>query len=67
MVTVKPRIMKNNGAQALTRSRPGYNLETEDGLHPIHPQVPDGLECGDSGARMTVDYLLWDCLSEGKE
>jgi hypothetical protein len=35
MVTVKPRIKKNN-----VENRPGYNLEFEDGLHSTHPRVP---------------------------
>jgi hypothetical protein len=37
MVTVKPRIKKNKKCTGTHEKRPGYNLETEDGLHPTPP------------------------------
>jgi hypothetical protein len=62
MVTVKPRIKKNNSAQALSRRdrviisrlRMGYTHRYRVDLNPSP-------ECGDCGARLTVDHLLWDC------
>jgi hypothetical protein len=53
---------------ATHENRPGYNLETEDGLHPTHSQGSGGWmdlnsppDCGDCGAGLTVDHLLWEC------
>jgi hypothetical protein len=63
MVTVKPRIKKNNGAQALTRRdqvsrlRMGFTWLTHGYQMDLNPSP----ECGDCGARLTVDHLLWDC------
>jgi hypothetical protein len=65
MVTVKPRVKKNNGAQALTRRdqvlisrlRMGYTRLT-DGYR-VDLNLPP--EYGDCGARLTVDHLQWDC------
>jgi hypothetical protein len=66
MVTVKPRIKKNNGTQALTRrdhviiSRlMGYTRLTHGYQVDLNPSLECG--CGDCGARLTVDHLLWDC------
>jgi hypothetical protein len=72
MVTVKPRIKKNNGAQELkridqviiSRLRMGYTRLTHGYRVDLNPSP----ECEDSGARLTVDHLLWDCpISEGKD
>jgi hypothetical protein len=65
MVTVKPRIKKKNGAQPLTRRdqaiisrlRMGYTRLT----HGYRVDLNLWPECGDCGARQTVDHLLWDC------
>jgi hypothetical protein len=64
MVTVKPRIKKNNGAQVITRRdqvlilrlRMGYTRLTHGYRVDLNPPP----ECGDCGARLTVDHLLWD-------
>jgi hypothetical protein len=64
MVTVKPRIKINNGAQALTRRdqviisrlRMGYTRLTLE----YQVVIPD---CGNCGTRLTVDHLLWDSLT----
>jgi hypothetical protein len=65
MVAVKLRIKKNNGAQELTRRdqviisrlRMGYTRLTRGYRVDINYRP----ECGDCGARLTVDHLLWDC------
>jgi hypothetical protein len=64
MVTVKPRIKKNNGEQAFTRRdqviisrlRMGYTRLT----HGYRVDLNLSPECGDCGVRLTVDHLLWD-------
>jgi hypothetical protein len=58
-------IKKNNGAQALTRKdqviisrlRMGYTRLTHGYREYLNPSP----ECGDCGARLTVDHLPWDC------
>jgi hypothetical protein len=65
MVTVKPRIKKKNGAQAhsrrdqviISRLRMGYTRLT----HGYRVDLNTSPKCGDCGARLTVDHLLWDC------
>jgi hypothetical protein len=50
---VKPRIKKNNDAKALMRHTQltyGYRVD-----------LNSSPECGDCGARLTVDHLLRDC------
>jgi hypothetical protein len=65
MATVKPRIKKNNGAPTLTRRdqviisrlRMGYIRLN----HCYRVDLNPSPECGDCGARLTVDHLLWNC------
>jgi hypothetical protein len=65
MVTVKQRIKKNNGTQALmrrdqviiSRLRMGYTQLT----HGFRVDLSSSPERGNCGARLTVDHLLWDC------
>jgi hypothetical protein len=65
MVAVKPRIKKCNGAQPLTRRDQviisrlmmGYTQLTHGKRGELNPSP----ECGDCGASLTVDDLLWDC------
>jgi hypothetical protein len=53
MVTVKLRIKKNNGAEAL--SRRDKVLISKLWMGNTSP------ECGDCGDRLTFDHLQWDC------
>jgi hypothetical protein len=65
MVTVKPRIKKINGAQALTRRdhviisklRMRYTRLTYGYRVDLNPSS----ECRDFGGRLVVDHLQWDC------
>jgi hypothetical protein len=63
MVTVKPSVKKNNGAQALTRRgqviisrlRMCYTRLTHGYRMDLNPAP----ECGDCSARLIVYHLLW--------
>jgi hypothetical protein len=67
MITVKPRIKKNKGTNTqavmrrdqviISRLRMGYTRLT----HGFRVDLNSSPECGDCGARLTVDHLLWHC------